>query len=96
MRPDQLATVRLDGKVLDGELAPENAEIVAMHSVRYSARRDAGGIIHTHSPAATAFALAHRPLAWFDSRDDAAAVPEKVGKHHEFDSGQVDFHTPPA
>jgi L-fuculose-phosphate aldolase len=62
LRPDQLATVRLDGKVVDGELAPENAEIVAMHSVIYRTRDDVGGIIHTHSPAATAFALANRPL----------------------------------
>jgi len=62
LRADQLATVSLDGKVLDGELAPENAQIVAMHSVIYRARRDVGGIIHTHSPAATAFALANRPL----------------------------------
>ena len=62
LRADQLATVRFDGKVFDGELAPGSAEIVAMHSVIYSARRDVGGIIHTHSPAATAFALAHRPL----------------------------------
>ena len=35
LRPDQLATVGLDGTVLDGALAPENAEIVAMHSVVY-------------------------------------------------------------
>jgi L-ribulose-5-phosphate 4-epimerase len=62
LRPDELATVALDGTVLDGALGPENAEIVAMHSVVYSARPDVGGIIHTHSPAATAFALAHRPL----------------------------------
>ncbi len=58
----QLATVDLDGEVLDGTLGPENAEIVAMHSVIYRARGDVGGIIHTHSPAATAFALAHRAL----------------------------------
>jgi len=62
LRPDQLATVGIDGRVLDGELGPENAEIVAMHSVIYTTRPDVGGIIHTHSPAATAFALAHRPL----------------------------------
>ncbi|PJE20958.1 MAG: class II aldolase [Mycobacterium sp.] len=62
LRPDQVATVGLDGKVLDGELAPENAEIIAMHSVVYNARIDVGAVIHTHSPAATAFALAHRPL----------------------------------
>lgn len=62
LRPDQLATVTLDGEILEGELGPENAEIVAMHSVIYKARSDVGGIIHTHSPSATAFALAHRPL----------------------------------
>ena len=62
LRPDQLATVTLDGNVVEGQLGPDNAEIVAMHSVVYRARQDVGGIIHTHSPAATAFALAHKPL----------------------------------
>jgi len=60
--PGQMATVGFDGQVVDGELGPENAEIVAMHSVVYKAREDVGGIIHTHSPSATAFALAQRPL----------------------------------
>lgn len=62
LRPDQVATVDLDGNVLDGVLGPENAEIVAMHSTIYRARPEVGGAIHTHSPAATAFALAQRPL----------------------------------
>lgn len=59
---EQLATVSLDGEVIEGELGPENAEIVAMHGVVYRARPDVGGIVHTHSPAATAFALAHQPM----------------------------------
>lgn len=62
LRADQFATVDVSGEVVDGTLGPENAEIVAMHSVVYQARSDVGAIIHTHSPAATAFALAHRPL----------------------------------
>jgi L-ribulose-5-phosphate 4-epimerase len=62
LRPDQIATCNLDGQVLDGELGPENAEIIAMHAVVYKARPDIGGIIHTHSPSATAFALANREL----------------------------------
>ena len=62
LRPGQIATLDLDGQVLDGVLDPENAEIVAMHAVIYRARPGAGGIIHTHSPSATAFALANRPL----------------------------------
>lgn len=59
---EQLAAVNLDGEVLDGELDPENAEIVSMHSAVYRARAGVGAIIHTHSPSATAFALANRTL----------------------------------
>lgn len=59
---DQLAIAGLDGGVVEGELDQENAHIVVMHSVVYRARPDVGGIVHTHSPAATAFALAHQPL----------------------------------
>lgn len=59
---DQLARVNLSGETLEGELAPENVEIVAMHGVIYRHREDVGGIIHTHSPGATAFALAGKPL----------------------------------
>lgn len=62
LRPDQLATVDLAGEVLEGALGPENAEIIAMHSVIYQARGEVGAVIHTHSPAATAFALANRDL----------------------------------
>ena len=62
LRADQLASVTLEGEVVEGNLGPENAEIIAMHSTVYAARPDVSAIIHTHSPAATAFALAHRPL----------------------------------
>ncbi|MDH6142854.1 MULTISPECIES: class II aldolase/adducin family protein [Kitasatospora] len=59
---DQLATISLDGQVLTGEMSPSAAEVIAMHSVVYRARPQVGAVIHTHSPAATAFAVAHRPL----------------------------------
>jgi len=62
LRPDQMAILDLDGTVLDGELSPENAEIIAMHACVYRARPAAGAIIHTHSPAVTAFALANKEL----------------------------------
>ncbi|MFJ2866748.1 class II aldolase/adducin family protein [Kitasatospora sp. NPDC087314] len=62
LQPDQLATVSLDGRVLAGELRSVSVEIITMHSVVYRARPHVGAIIHTHSPAATAFAVAHRPL----------------------------------
>ncbi|MFF1561205.1 class II aldolase/adducin family protein [Streptomyces sp. NPDC058279] len=62
LRPGDLATVSLDGEVLAGELRSVSAEIIAMHSAVYRARQQVGAIIHTHSPSATAFAVAHRPL----------------------------------
>ncbi len=62
LRPDQVAIVDLKGNVLEGDLAAENTEIVVMHAVIYRARPEVGGIIHTHSPSATAFALANKQL----------------------------------
>ncbi len=82
LAPDQVATVSLGGEVLAGELGSENAEIVAMHATVYRLRPDVGGIIHTHSPAATAFALAHRelpcraePLLRFGQGESVPVVP---------------------
>ncbi|THA77721.1 class II aldolase/adducin family protein [Streptomyces sp. A0642] len=62
LRPGDLAVVSLDGRLLDGELRSVSTEIIAMHSAVYRARPHVGAIIHTHSPSATAFAVAHRPL----------------------------------
>lgn len=59
---DDLAVVRFDGEVEDGELLASVAEIVGMHAAVYRTRSDAGAVVHTHSPAVTAFALAHEPL----------------------------------
>lgn len=60
--PDGLALVGLDRTVLEGDLEPASAEIVAMHSEVYRTRPEVGGIIHTHSPHLLAFAMANRPL----------------------------------
>ncbi|MET7458059.1 class II aldolase/adducin family protein [Streptomyces sp. NPDC005574] len=62
LRPGDLAAVSLDGRVLEGELRSVSAEIIAMHSTVYRGRPHVGAVIHTHSPSATAFAVAHRPL----------------------------------
>jgi L-fuculose-phosphate aldolase len=59
---DDLAVVGLDGKVYEGDLAPANAEIVGMHACVYRHRPNVGAVVHTHSPHATAFALANEPI----------------------------------
>ena len=52
----------LDGTVLEGELPPLAAAVVDMHTAIYQERPESGCVIHTHSPYATAFAVARRPI----------------------------------
>lgn len=59
---DDLALLDLYGTVLRGSLSPTAAEIIQMHAAIYRKRDDVGAVIHTHSPNATAFALASRPI----------------------------------
>ena len=60
--PDDLAVVRLDGSVAEGDLGGMSTEVVAMHAEVYRARPQAGAVIHTHSPHLLAFVLAGLPL----------------------------------
>ncbi|KPV43438.1 class II aldolase/adducin family protein [Alicyclobacillus ferrooxydans] len=59
---DSFAVIKTDGTVLEGEVMPTQAEIIQMHAAVYRARGSVGGIIHTHAPHATVFALAHEPI----------------------------------
>ena len=62
LRPENLALLDLDGKLVEGEINPTNAEIVHMHAIVYKERPDTGAVVHTHSTYATSFALASRAL----------------------------------
>lgn len=82
-RPDQIAAVRLsDGKPIgDGEPPSETP----LHLAIYRARGDAGSVAHFHPRAATAFAVAGRPLivasnagAWFGGTIPVYDDPELV------------------
>ena len=59
---EQLTVVTFDGEVIGGKLETVTREIVGMHACVYRARSDVNAVIHTHSPRATSFALAHQPL----------------------------------
>ncbi|MFN8555921.1 MAG: class II aldolase/adducin family protein [Dehalococcoidia bacterium] len=62
LRLDDLALLTLDGTVLEGRLDPANAEIVHMHTETYRRRPDVGGVVHTHAPYVTAYAVANRAI----------------------------------
>ncbi len=68
LRPDGIVRVALDGTLLEGSLPPIQGAVVAMHTAMYRDRPDVGCVIHTHSPYATAFAVANRPIdCWIEA-----------------------------
>jgi L-fuculose-phosphate aldolase len=62
LKPENMALLDLEGRLLEGEINPTNAEIVHMHAIVYKQRPETGAVVHTHSTYATSFALASRPL----------------------------------
>jgi L-ribulose-5-phosphate 4-epimerase len=64
------AVVRLglDGTLLEGDLPPIQGAVVAMHTAMYADHEDVGCVVHTHSPYATAYAVAQRPIGcWVEA-----------------------------
>lgn len=60
MRPADLVIVDLDGHVVEGDLRPSSD--LPTHLVLYRAFPGIGGVVHTHSRAATAWAQARREI----------------------------------
>lgn len=56
MKPEDMVVVDLDGKVVEGKLRPSSD--TATHVVLYKAFPSIGGVVHTHSTYATAWAQA--------------------------------------
>jgi L-ribulose-5-phosphate 4-epimerase len=60
LRPEQLIVLDVNGKIVEGNLSPSSD--TASHLYIYRQRPDVGGIVHTHSPYATAFAAIGKPI----------------------------------
>jgi len=60
LRPEHHVVVDLSGKVIESDLKPSSD--TASHLYIYRHRPDVFGIVHTHSPYATAFAAHARPI----------------------------------
>src|SRR4249919_126644 len=64
LRPEHLVAVAIDdGRVVDGDLRPSSD--TPTHLALYRRFPDIGGVVHTHSPEATAWAQAGRPIPPF-------------------------------
>jgi L-ribulose-5-phosphate 4-epimerase len=65
---DGVVRVGLDGTLIEGTLPPIQGAVVAMHTAMYADRDDVGCVIHTHSPYATAYAVARQPIdVWIEA-----------------------------
>lgn len=60
MRPEHMVVVDLEGRTVEGSLKPSSD--TASHLYIYKHRSDVGGVVHTHSPYASAFAANGREI----------------------------------
>ena len=60
LRPEHMVVLDLQGRIVEGDLKPSSDTF--SHLYIYRARPDVGGIVHTHSRYATAFAALGRPI----------------------------------
>jgi L-fuculose-phosphate aldolase len=68
MGPEDVVRVGLDGTLREGVLPPIQGAVVAMHTAIYADQAEVGCVIHTHSPFATAFAVAQRRIdCWIEA-----------------------------
>lgn len=60
LKPEDMVVVDLDGKVVEGGLRPSSD--TPTHVKLYKQYPEIGGVVHTHSPYATAFAQSRRSI----------------------------------
>ena len=66
--PEMVVRVGLDGSLREGDLPPIQGAVVAMHTAMYADNPETTCVIHTHSPFATAYAVANRPIdCWIEA-----------------------------
>ncbi len=101
LRPEHIVLVNMEGQVVDSKLRPSSD--TPTHLVLYQQFEEIGGIVHTHSRYATAWAQAMRPLPCFGTTHADAfygAVPctrpltdEEIADDYERNTGLVIVET---
>ena len=86
LAPDDMVIVDLDGRKVEGRLNPSSD--TPTHRRLFLAFPHVGGVVHTHSSHATAFAQAGRLHS--DLRHDPCGLFQRRGADHSQDDGQRD------
>jgi len=97
LEPEDMVLVDLEGKRVEGRLNPSSD--TPTHRRLFIAFPDIGGVVHTHSSHATAFAQAGRPIPIFGTTHAdyfAGEVPvtrkmtaEEIAQDYEWETGSV-------
>jgi L-ribulose-5-phosphate 4-epimerase len=97
MRPEDLVITDLDGRIVEGTLRPSSD--LATHLVLYRAFPGIGGVVHTHSKYATAWAQARRPIPCLGTTHadyfrgpvpvTRAMSPQEIEAAYEANTGEV-------
>lgn len=98
MKPEHMVVVALDsGKVVEGDLRPSSD--TPTHLVLYRAFNEIGGIVHTHSLFATAWAQAKREIPALGTTHadyfhgavpcTRAMTPKEIKSDYEIETGNV-------
>ncbi len=102
MRPEHMVTVSLEtGKVVEGTLKPSSD--TPTHLVLYRAFKQIGGVVHTHSLYATAWAQARKGIPsygttqadyWYgDVPCTRLLTPKEIKNEYEANTGEVIVET---
>lgn len=97
LTPDKLVVLDLDGKVVEGELNPSSD--TKTHLVLYRKFPALGGVVHTHSPCAVAWAQAGRDIPCYGTTHAdyfygpvpcaRALTLEEIDEDYERNTGRV-------
>ena len=98
MKPEHMVAVSLDtGEVVDGDLKPSSD--TPTHLELYRAFEQVGGIVHTHSQAATAWAQGKREIPALGTTHadyfhgpvpcTAPLTPDQIADEYEINTGKV-------
>jgi len=97
LRPGNMVAVDLQSRVVEGKLKPSSDTATHLELYRYF--KHIGGICHTHSPSATAWAQAQRPIPCLGTTHadyfyGSVAVTrrlsqEEIAKDYELNTGRV-------
>ena len=97
LTPEHMVVTKLDGQIVEGELRPSSD--LPTHLEIYKQFTNVGGVAHTHSEFATAWAQARRPIPCFGTTHadsfygevpvTRCLTPDEIASDYEKNTGSV-------